>query len=425
MPTFHFFQAFPTTSTAEHPSSSSSTSPSGEYGAADSDSADGDCADGDCADGDGADRRREGNNEGGSRSADSDFPVVAEEDLPDVVFEVTIADREEENHTADEKLKEEQKTGKVDKSVQVANTTSLTFGCVSIENLSDLPGGFSYYTSFQDLDHFMYVFSCLGPASMHLAYQSQKLKPQDEFLLLMMKLRLNKDDQELAWFFGISTNTVSRIFKTWLNFLYYQLKELKIWNSRAIVDIHMPSDFQKKFPNTRVILDGSEVPIEKPSDLRNQSATWSNYKNRNTLKVMVGISPRGDISYISEVYGGATSDRQIVESSDLLRPGTFERGDSIMADRGFIVQDLFCLHNVHVNIPTVMRNMVQLPQEKVIQDRRIASKRVHVERMIGLAKTFRILKEELHHSYVPLGGRILFVCLALQNFRPSIMNNSA
>lgn len=58
------------------------------------------------------------------------------------------------------------------------------------------------------------------------------------------------------------------------------------------------------------------------------------------------------------------------------------------------------------------------------QDRRIASKRVHVERVIGLAKTFRILKDELHHAYVPFGGRILFVCFVLTNFRPNLMNNA-
>ncbi len=79
-----------------------------------------------------------------------------------------------------------------------------------------------------------------------------------------------------------------------------------------------------------------------------------------------------------------------------------------MANCGFIVQDLFCLHHVHVNVPTVMRNMVQLPPEKVIRDRRISSKRVHVEGAIGLATTFCILKDNLHHCYVPLGGRILF-----------------
>jgi len=57
-----------------------------------------------------------------------------------------------------------------------------------------------------------------------------------------------------------------------------------------------------------------------------------------------------------------------------------------MSDKGFVVQDLFLMRKVFVNIPTVMKGMTQLPAEKVIHDRKIASKRVHVERVIGLEK---------------------------------------
>ena len=103
-----------------------------------------------------------------------------------------------------------------------------------------------------------------------------------------MKLRLNKTFRELAFFFGLTVSTVSEVFRTWISFLFYQLKELKIWQSRKVVDLHMPADFKKKFPSTRVIIDGTEVPIDKPGNVRDQCATWSSYKNRNTLKVLVG-----------------------------------------------------------------------------------------------------------------------------------------
>ena len=307
------------------------------------------------------------------------------------------------------------------------NLCGMRFGEMTIEGLSQMAGAVHYYTSLTDMDHFNYVFSSLGPAAMDLKYQCKKLKPQDEFLLTLMKLRLNKDDLELSLFFGIHQATVGRIFHTWINFMYYQWKELKIWSSRQLIDDFMPSDFQAKYPSTRVIIDGTEIPIQKPSSPEDQSATWSSYKNRNTLKVMVGISPRGDVTHVSEVYGGAASDRQIVERSDLLQEcsSRFDRGDSIMADRGFIVQDLFLMDQVRINIPTVMRGMTQLPPQKVIEDRKIASKRVHVERVIGLAKHFKILKDEMHHKYLTIGGRILFVCFAICNFKPSMVSKDA
>ena len=98
-------------------------------------------------------------------------------------------------------------------------------------------------------------------------------------------------------------------------------------------------------------------------------------------------------------------------------------GDSIMADRGLLVQDLFASKDVKVNTPTTMKGLTQLPADIVVKDRKIASKRVHVERIIGLAKTYKILAEKMDAKRVPFGERIIFVCFALTNFRLNIVPN--
>ena len=59
---------------------------------------------------------------------------------------------------------------------------------------------------------------------------------------------------------------------------------MSLWPSREIIDMHMPEDFKSKFPNTRVILDATEIPIQKPSHVDAQSVTWSSYKHKNTMK---------------------------------------------------------------------------------------------------------------------------------------------
>ena len=66
---------------------------------------------------------------------------------------------------------------------------------------------------------------------------------------------------------------------------------------------------------------------------------------------MIGSTPGGLISYISPAYGGAVSDRQVIERSGL--PTACDARDSVMADKGFNVQDLFAPHDVQVNIPTL------------------------------------------------------------------------
>ena len=239
-----------------------------------------------------------------------------------------------------------------------------------------------------------------------------------------MKLRHCKDDEEISILFGLSSSSVGRVFKTWLNFLYFQLKELDLWIDSETVKQHMPEQFKKLFPETRVIIDATEIPIEKPTNISDQSASFSTYKNRNTLKCLVGVAPRGLVTFVSEAYGGSASDRQILERSELLtKQNNFSRGESIMAVRGFLVQDLFATQGVVLNVPTTMKGKNQLEPVTVVKDRRIASKRVHVERVIGFAKTYKILTQPLQHTYLSLGGRILTVCFAISNFRVSIVKD--
>jgi hypothetical protein len=86
----------------------------------------------------------------------------------------------------------------------------------------------------------MFFFNCLGPAVNELSYKCVSMSPKDQLFLCLIKLRQNKEDVELSFFFEVSASTVSKIIITWINFLYFQLKEMDIWPSREIVNEYMP-----------------------------------------------------------------------------------------------------------------------------------------------------------------------------------------
>lgn len=292
----------------------------------------------------------------------------------------------------------------------------------SVERYKDNDAVIAFYTGFETYEKFYFVFSTLSPMAHLVKYYKSRVEhisTENQFFMTMIKLRQNKCNFELAQFFQTSPTTVSNIFITWINFMHQLWRKLNIWPSKDLVEFYMPDSFKQSFNNTRVIIDGTEMKMEKPGNPISQQASWSSYKHNNTLKVLVGATPGGLLSYCSPAYAGSISDRQTVERSELLNK--LEPGDSIMADRGYNIQDMFIGRDIILNIPTFLKGKSQVPGLKILEDRRLASQRVHIERLIGLTKTYKILKEELTHTYVPLASRIFFVCLMCCNFRKSIM----
>ncbi|XP_033739899.1 uncharacterized protein LOC117327155 [Pecten maximus] len=318
--------------------------------------------------------------------------------------------------------------------IDIAESPLLTNACtqtphlpvLSIEYFVSDDAGTMFYTGLSSYKDFKFVLACLGDGVNHLNYlynQVENVSIENQLFLTLIKLRQNKTNFELSRLFNISETSVANIWITWLNFMYRQWQEIQWWPERDLVRYFCPTDFLSKFPTTRVIVDGTECPVKKPRPPVAQQSTYSTYKNRNTIKVLVGTTPGGLVSYLSPAYGGSVSDRQIVERSNLA--SICDPGDSIMADKGFNVQDLFAVRDVAINIPTFFRKKNRMTGKVVLRDRKISSKRVHVERLIGLAKTYKILAMPMNNMQTKLSSEITFVCFMLCNFRKCIVPRHA
>ena len=88
-----------------------------------------------------------------------------------------------------------------------------------------------------------------------------------------------------------------------------------------------------------MISDCFEIFIEKPSDLFARACTWSSYKHHNTVKVLLGTTPQGVISYVSEGWGGRVSHRYIIEHCGVL--DKIIPGDVILVERVLLLRILW------------------------------------------------------------------------------------
>ncbi|CAC5363043.1 unnamed protein product [Mytilus coruscus] len=174
------------------------------------------------------------------------------------------------------------------------------------------------------------------------------------------------------------------------------------------------TDFQTRFSQTNI--------NERKGSSKSRGETYSNYKSHKTAKHLVGISPHGQIMFISKAFGGRASDKFIVEKSgfiNYLLPGV-----EIMADRGFTIDDLFFPLRVKLNIPAFTKNKLQLSAEDVTTTRSIARVQIHVERVIRRLKVFKILSGIVHVSSLKLFDDILLVCSALVNLRSDLIRDT-
>jgi hypothetical protein len=233
-----------------------------------------------------------------------------------------------------------------------------------------------------------------------------------------MRLRLGLLVADLAARFCVSKTTCSDIIARWTDYLDRQFKCLISWPSRSVIDETMPQGFKDMYPNCRVVIDCTEIFTETPQSLVSRSLMYSQYKSHMTWKSLVGITPNGVISFVSDLWAGSISDKQITEKSGLL--DLCEPGDSIMTDKGFLISDLTTVRGIYLTIPPKKRDRKQLSRRDVEKTRRIANLRMHVERHMERVKNFRILQGVMPITMSKNVTKIWRLCNALTSLQPPL-----
>ena len=122
-----------------------------------------------------------------------------------------------------------------------------------------------------------------------------------------------------------------------------------MWPGDDLVKSYMPQVFKDLYPDTRVIIDSTEIFIEAPTLPDLQQKTFLLYKNRNTFKGLVGLSPGGAVTFVSSLFPGSITDKLLTRRCGLLK--LLETGDCVMADLGFDIQDDLTPLVFKINIP--------------------------------------------------------------------------
>ena len=283
-----------------------------------------------------------------------------------------------------------------------------------------------YFTGLPSADIVYAIFelvSAFVPSTSRTAIPSHK-----QFLIVLMKLRLNVDNELLATLFHVHECTVSRYFEKWIDVMFERMKPLVKWPDHEQLYKTMPIQFRKNFGKCIAIIDCFEIFMDRASSLKARAQTWSNYKHHNTVKFLIGISPQGSITFVSKGWGGRVSDRYLTEHCGIME--YLQPGDVILADRGFNIAEEASLYYAEVKVPPYTRGKKQLSRYEVDKARQLSRVRIHVERVIGLLRLkYKILRCNLHINMIMCDekkeyskiDKIVTICSALCNCCQSVV----
>ena len=251
--------------------------------------------------------------------------------------------------------------------------------------------------------------------------RKREIEPIDQLWLFLTRVRLGLFERDLAHRFGVAVSTVSDVFITWANYLYIMLGSLPVWPSRDKIKQHIPDSFKGRYENVRGILDCTELKCELPKDYQKHSEMYSDYKSHDTFKGLICISPSGWITFVSQLYPGRISDKELVEKSNFCQ--LIEIGDQYLADKGFEIHELMALKGASLYIPPKRFSATdQFTQSQCFETMSIANVHIHVERAIKRVKAWHIFNQVLPLSSFGSINQIWTVCALLVNFQYPIIS---
>lgn len=249
---------------------------------------------------------------------------------------------------------------------------------------------------------------------------ASEMSVRERVVLVLVRLKTCLSFECLGTLFHICKSTVHRLFYCTLRSLAAVLESAIPWPTTEEIKKNMPLCFSE-FAEVRVVLDCTEVELEKCHCASCRILTYSHYKGMHTAKILVGVSPAGLITFISDTFGGRASDKACVEKSRVLDKLTGFQ-DDVMIDKGFNVDDMCAELGLGVIQPPFLRSQQQFSAQDASKTVKIARARVHVERAIQRMKVFKVLKGPVAWEMTGALDQILKVIGGIVNLSPPILS---
>jgi len=279
-----------------------------------------------------------------------------------------------------------------------------------------------FYTGFNAFVDLKYVYEIIAEKVKYNAFYF--LSKFQEFLIVIIRLRLNLLEQDLAFRFGVSQGTIRNIINKWLPIMSNSLSYLIHCPERGITFETLPDCFKAAFGNKMVlVIDSLEVHVERPLV---KTGTMLRNKNGSPQKFLI-VMAQGSISSIYKLSSAQGPDNVIRERS------IFENlmsGDIVLCGKELSLGNRVGMYQSKFSPRVYSKGQALTPS----QERQAMSEQdnlmIYANNILGFVKQeFRILQSPVPSVYLDPSGvdgeclidHILTVCCALVNFSSSVV----
>ena len=256
----------------------------------------------------------------------------------------------------------------------------------------------------------------------------------NSILFTLVILRTGMHLNVAAALFGLSNSTAGRVFMTWLCLLWsahFPLVRMPTWSE--VADGCPTSVRERGMGEVAVMIDCTEFTAERMSMKDAAHYLFSPYKQRPTVKFVVGITTSGAFCYVSDGYGGSMTDNAVVRKSgllDVLKEQRYPEGAEVLADSGFngLEMDLMKI-GMFLSMPPSSRGRLDearfSEEDDGFSTDEAKNVLLHVGRAIGGLKEWKYVVQPVTWDSLDLIDTAVQLCAALTNMlRPPFCDTS-
>ena len=173
-------------------------------------------------------------------------------------------------------------------------------------------------------------------------------------------------------------------------------------------------EFFKMFPEAKeVFVDGTERPVQRPKNHKEQTDKYSGKKKRHTIKNIIITNKKKRILFLSKTEGGRQHDFTMVKKH--APPNKIPEKVKQHMDLGFKgYQAQFPNHRI--SMPERKPRTRDLCQTKINQNKRKSGVRVLVEHAICGVKRLRIVTDIFRNKVEGVGDKAMLISCGLWNY---------